>query len=306
MKYLIFVLVLLVSTIQSSYALPSLTNPEGTKVESTTDHQPSNNSFLTPIKRQITKWSIVINREIPKRMKKLKNNPSVSVIFATAFSAFLYGIFHTLGPGHGKMVVATYFLSNGTNIARGAWVGSQVALSHVGGAVFIVLFTDVALKNIISAPASQAFFVKGISYALIMCIGAFMAFQAICKIVHKHENVHTCGHCAKQHHYKNQKETLLSWAIGAVPCTGSLLILLYAMAYNVLWLGLFMVFCIAIGMAVAMTVIGIICIAGKQNVIDRMSSRKANSKLQPSLEFLGSLVIITIGYLFLSTLLSMA
>jgi nickel/cobalt exporter len=182
-------------------------------------------------------------------------------------------------------------------------VGSQVALSHVGGAVLIVLFTDIALKNIISNPETQALWVKGISYVIIMLIGIFMAFQAIQKMIHTHENVHTCGHCSKQHNHKSKKDILLSWAIGAVPCTGSLLILVYAMAYDVLWLGLFMVICIAIGMAITMTAIGMICIAGKKNIIDRISSNKPNSKIQSSLEFLGASTIIFIGYTLLSILL---
>lgn len=298
MKY-IATFLLFVFFMQAVHAFPTQTKATQASTEVLTKAE---TSIFTPIQRQITKWSIIINREIPKRMKKLKNEPSMSVIFTTAFFALLYGVLHTLGPGHGKMVVATYFLSNDAHIKRGIWVGSQVAVTHVGGAVLIVFFTDIALKNVISNPENQALWVKLISYTLIMTIGVFMAFQAIRKLVHKHENVHSCGHCAKHSHGDNhKKETLMSWVVGAVPCTGSLLILVYAMAYEVLWLGLFMVCCIAVGMAIAMIAIGVLCIYGKKNVVDRLTLEQSkNFKIQPLIEIAGALVIILIGYALIS------
>lgn len=298
MKFFIALFCAFVMVAIASHAQPSLRSEQSMRQTQT------ETSIFTPIKQQITKWSITINREIPKRMKKLKNDPSIAVVFASALAAFLYGILHTLGPGHGKMVVASYFLSNGANITRGAWVGSQVALSHVGGAIIIVLATNIALKQVLTNPEAQVFWVKGVSYGLIIAIGLFMAFQATRKLAHKHENIHTCGHCAQHHHHhKSKKEALLSWAIGAVPCTGSLLILVYAMAYDVLWLGLFMVICIALGMALTMTIIGIICISGKKKVIDRISADKKDSKLQPTIELIGALAILFIGSVLLSSLL---
>lgn len=292
------ILFILFLTVQSVFALPPLGERNQTPAGAVYTQDIQNIPVITPLKKWITKWSIKINREIPKRMRKLKNEPTMAVVMASALAAFLYGIFHTLGPGHGKMVVATYFLSNGANMGRGIWVGLQVALSHVGGAIALVLFTDIALRNLLTSPEQQVYWVKLISYGFIIAIGSFMAYQAMQKILHKHENVHTCGHCAKHNHsHKHKKkETLLSWSLGAVPCTGSLLILVYAMAYDVLWLGLFMVISIAIGMAVTMIAIGVICISGKQRIIDHFTENHDKSHvMKGSIELVGSFAIMLIG-----------
>lgn len=298
-KFLLIFLFVLCISLGISNAIPSLKAPEKVNEISVAE-----TSFLTPIKKQIIKLSIMINREIPKRMKELKNNPSISVVVGSAFAAFLYGIVHTLGPGHGKMVVATYFLSHGAHFARGGWVGLQVTLSHVGGAVVIVLLTNITMKSIMTNPEAEVYWIRTVSYGLIIVIGLFMAVQALRKLLHKHDDVHSCGHCSKHSNHNHKKETFLSWCVGAVPCTGSLLILVYAMAYDVLWLGFFMVGCIAIGMAMTMMVIGLICISGKKHIIDKMSVKKEHSKIQPTIEFIGACFIIFIGSVLIHTVLN--
>tara|TARA_R110000868_G_scaffold262401_1_gene520981 strand:+ start:155463 stop:156362 length:900 start_codon:yes stop_codon:yes gene_type:complete len=292
---LIFVLAIAIS---QSYALPSMHASE-TQIQANSSH-----TIFTSVQKQITKWSIVINREIPKRMKVLKDNPSWAVVFASAAAAFLYGIIHTLGPGHGKMVVASYFLTNGAHISRGIWVGVQVALSHVGGAILIVLIANLTLKNVLTNPEQQVFWAKVLSYSIISFIGLFMFYQAMRQWIKNDKHANSCSHCNSQHHHKSKKETILSWAVGAVPCTGSLLILVYAMAYDVLWLGLFMVSFIALGMAITMISIGTICIYGKKKVIDRLTKESNTSFWYILLELFGALTIISIGIILLLDVLN--
>lgn len=285
-------------SITTSQALPSL------HAEKTNIHTKQSESIFAPIQKQITKLSIVINREIPKRMKQLKNNPSWVAILSSTFAAFLYGILHTLGPGHGKMVVASYFLTNGAHIGRGIWMGSQVAISHVGGSLLIVLVANITLKNVLTSPEQQVFWVKIFSYSVIITIGLYMFFQVIRQYLQKGQTIHKCGHCNHQHQHKNKKETLLSWAVGVVPCTGALLILVYAMAYNVLWLGILMVFFIALGMALTMILIGVLCILGKKKFIDKLSKENKTSLWKSLLEILGAVTIIFIGSMLLLNILT--
>ena len=314
MKALFVLMLLLVcqSMVLTSYAIPSLTGGGDTQVESV--QQPTGPAFLLPIRKAFVKWSMVVNREVPKYMGKLKKDPSPAVILSALFMAFMYGVVHTLGPGHGKMVVGTYFLTRGGHFWRGALVGAQVAFSHVIGAVVIVFVTDVALRQILTHPQDQFLWVRAISFGLIILIGIFMLVQAL-RHAFGAEHVHTCSHCshhdhghghdhAHDHHKHDTgatvRETGLSWAVGLVPCTGSLLILLYAMAHDILILGLLMVFCVAVGMACAMTGIGVLALLGKQHVVDRFSKDSTHGhKWQIGLEVLGAIFIILIGSFFL-------
>lgn len=296
MRFLLAFLISLSILIPNSQALPSLSAPQ--EVE----ERHESFSFLHPIKKQLVKWNILINREIPKRMKALKDNPSPAILFTSMLAALAYGILHTLGPGHGKMVVASYFLTNQSQFWRGILVGVQVAFSHVAGAVFLVFATDIVMRQLLTNPEEQVFWVRSISYGLIILIGLFMLSQAVFHALGKGAGS-TCGHCSANKH-RTKKETILAWCIGAVPCTGSLLILLYAMAHDMLWLGLAMVVCVALGMTLTMTVIGIVCILGKKKLIDRyISNSSSGHNWQISLELLGALVITSLGALLLSTVL---
>lgn len=275
-------------------AAPSLSGPkaEVTKSEST--------SFLQPIKLKIFKWNAEINRHVQKRMKALKDDPSPAVIASAVFAAFLYGVLHTLGPGHGKMVVATYFITHGARFWRGIFVGAQIAISHVAGAVLLVLTTDFAMRQILANTDQALYWMRTISFSLIFLIGLYMFWRAWRHAFGKTVSS-TCRHCHHGHGETEQKqqnwrEAIMSWIVGAVPCTGSLLILLYAMAHDVLYLGLLMVFFVAIGMAVTVTLIGWFCIFGKQHIVDRyFTLGRSGHTIHISLEILGSVMIMLIG-----------
>lgn len=299
MKFLLILTLICMNFMPQTNALPSLSAPAEVEAQ----HQ--NFSFLQPLKKQLVQWNILINREIPKRMKALKDNPTPTVILLSILSALAYGILHTLGPGHGKMVVATYFLTHGAQFWRGVFVGIQVAFSHVAGAVFLVFATDIVMRQLFSDPEAQVFWVRAISYSLIILIGVYMLVKAGRHAIGKGAG-HTCGHCSHHaHEHRTKEETILSWCVGAIPCTGSLLILLYAMAHDMLWLGLIMVFFIAVGMAFTMTLIGWLCILGKQKFIDTYLNKTSSSHLwKIALEALGALLIILVGTLFLLTLLT--
>lgn len=301
MKRFIFLCLLTLMAYTPVQAVPSLSASPDVQA------QHESFSFLKPLKKQLVKWNTLINREIPKRMKALKDNPSPAILLSSLLAALAYGVLHTLGPGHGKMVVATYFLTHGAQFWRGSLVGVQVAFSHVAGAVFLVFATDIAMRQLLTDPTAQIFWVRSISYSLIILIGIFMLIQAIRHGLGQNQGGATCGHCNHGHNTAGhtKRETIMSWCVGAIPCTGSLLILLYAMAHNMLWLGLAMVLLIAIGMALAMIAIGWLCILGKQKIIDRYFNRQKSGHIwQIGLEVLGALAIVSIGTLLLLTVVS--
>lgn len=297
MKFIIGICLLFMLSIGSVSAVPSLSAPktEATKSESS--------SFLQPIKLKIFKWNAEINRQVQKRMKALKDHPTPAVILSAVFAAFLYGVLHTLGPGHGKMVVASYFMTHGARFWRGIFVGAQIAFSHVAGAVFLVLTTDFAMRQILANTDQALYWMRTISFSLIFLIGLYMFWRAWRHAFGK-EVSSSCSHCNHGHHehdetsqkHQSRREAVMSWIVGAVPCTGSLLILLYSMAHDVLYLGLLMVFFVALGMAVTVTIIGWVCIFGKQHIVDRYFTLGGSGhKLQISLEVLGSVMIMFIG-----------
>ena len=90
---------------------------------------------------------------------------------------------------------------------------------------------------------------------------------------------------------------LLAFAVGLVPCTGSILILSFAIANGVLWAGYLLVAAIAVGMTITMTLLGLGAI-GANRVIAR---RFATTRLTPGLlDVSGAAIVAGFGLLLLS------
>ena len=85
--------------------------------------------------------------------------------------AFSYGVLHTLGPGHGKAVIITYFVGQGGSLRRGLTMGIQIAVFHVLSAIGVVLLTTLVLRQ--SAPDNYRV-VQLVSYGAISIIGGWM------------------------------------------------------------------------------------------------------------------------------------
>jgi ABC-type nickel/cobalt efflux system permease component RcnA len=268
------------------------------------------NLTLKPIQKQIIKWNIFINKQINKYMKQLKNKQTLWVILVSLFAAFIYGVLHTLGPGHGKMVVVTYFLTQKASFLQGILLGLQTAFAHVMGAIVLIFATNIVLHSFILNPEDHLHLLKSISFGLIIAVGFIMLVKAILHIFGKanagcskcnhahHNHNHNHNHNHEHKHQNTKTQSFIALAIGCVPCTGSLLILLYAMANNMLILGLIMVIFVALGMATAMIILGFLAILGKQKILDKKFTVSKNGhKYTIILEFIGALFIILLGSL---------
>ena len=106
---------------------------------------------------------------------------------------------------------------------------------------------------------------------------------------------------------EEEKEVVSQWllalGIGLVPCTGALLILFYAMAKGMLFVGISLVLAVALGIAVTLSLIGILCILGRQSITRISEEKKEKKKIVIVMQYIGALLIITIGtMLFITTL----
>ena len=96
--------------------------------------------------------------------------------------AFVYGVLHTLGPGHGKAVVVSYFVGAGGSLRRGLLMGGRIAVIHVLSAVLIVFLFDLAVRQATGAAPSDYRLIRLASYGAIIAIGAVMLWRAIAAI----------------------------------------------------------------------------------------------------------------------------
>jgi ABC-type nickel/cobalt efflux system permease component RcnA len=249
-----------------------------------------------------------VHRSMNTTLGEIKDDRSQHALFAGIVFAFLYGAFHAAGPGHGKAVVVSYFLSRHARVLRGFLMGAQISFFHVLSAIAIIAVAHFVLTGFYGAQLAEAPEIKYASYGLIVAIGTFMLLQKLTGwFQHSHAHHHHPHHDDEvedhlhlhQHHGRAQT-TVLSFVVGLVPCSGSILIMVYALANGILLQGLVMTIFIAVGMTLTMAALGMVAIIARDRVLQLMDDRNTPYKvLRHGLEILGPLFIVGVGGILL-------
>ena len=247
------------------------------------------------------------NRAIATHMREIRDGKTAGPLLFGILLALIYGAVHALGPGHGKFVVVTYFLAREAKIARGFLMGLQIAVFHVIAAIVAVYAARAAMRQIFGGEPAELQAVRIISYGLIAIIGLFMLVQALRRVLgkpaghghgHDHEHGHACAHA------HGGQITLLSLTVGLVPCTGALLVMLYALANDILLAGTILVAAISIGMAGTLAFLGVASILFRRAVERGLARRsKSRARFAHGFEIVGGVAVTAVGGLLLAGVL---
>lgn len=208
-----------------------------------------------------------VNRQLNLRLAEINKGSPVALVIGALF-AFAYGVFHAAGPGHGKMLVVSYFIGRDAHPLRGALMGGQIALVHVGGAVIVAAIATAVMTGTAPPSPEDMRGVKLASYAAVAAIGAWMLASVLrggdghLHPHHDHAHDHAHGHAHDRVHRGHGKSqgrssAMVSLVAGAVPCTGAVLVLIYCIANGIPAVGLGLVLLIGLGMAVTLTGFGL-------------------------------------------------
>ncbi len=261
----------------------------------------------------------LVNRAINQQLGAIKRGNDPLAIWSGLLIAFAYGVFHVLGPGHGKTVIAGYFLGHHASWRRGISMASWMAISHVVAAIGIVVVVHLILSRGFATPVDEMMWLRFVSYAAIVLIGLAMLIQAwrgqpvhACAHGHHHGHGHSQDHAHHDHGRHDHSHAhdhqcgpvslrgdqgLLAVAAGFVPCSGAILILVFCLTNGLLWAGVFMTLMIALGMAVTLSAIGLGSIFLRRQTLGRVADSVAVARL---LGFVGPLLITLIGVILLS------
>jgi ABC-type nickel/cobalt efflux system permease component RcnA len=213
----------------------------------------------------------------------------------------LYGAFHAAGPGHGKAVVASYFLSRVARLGRGLLMGAQISLTHVVSAVLVVaalryLFGRWGFGNIEDIRE-----IKLASYALIAATGLLLLWHALrargAEAVdhHHHHHHHGVGLACCSPADSRGGNAAVSLLVGMVPCTGALLVMVYAFANDIVMAGALVALSIAVGMAATMSLIGMAAVFGRRRIAIAGTGSATARRFLSALDLLGPAMIAAVG-----------
>ncbi len=283
--------------------------------------------------------------------------------------AFLYGIFHAAGPGHGKAVISSYVVANEETWKRGvvlsfasALLQALVAVAIVGVAAALLNATAATMKRTVDV-------IEIVSYGLIVLIGLRLlwvkgrAFISTLRTLHKpaavgaavtpadhghhahdhaqHDHAHH-GHAHHDHdhghhhhdhhghdhhhHGQDHDDHASAWghahapepqelagpggwqrglsaivAVGLRPCSGAILVLVFALAQGLFWAGVVATFIMGLGTAITVAVIATIAVGAKSWAQRFANARSGYGMLaMRGIEVGAAVVIIAFGALLLT------
>ena len=134
-----------------------------------------------------------VNAGVAIHMRALETGNSFAAFFLGLGVAFLYGMLHALGPGHGKFVIMSYFMGRELYVLRGLVMAVQMAVVHVIAAVVIVWVADLLLKTSLGIGLADVPGIRAGSFLIIAGIGIYMLYQAVrgSGVIHIPTTIHT-------------------------------------------------------------------------------------------------------------------
>ena len=253
-----------------------------------------------PFLTRITCWQQQLNQKMSFMVRQAKETGSLKPLFILFFIAFIYGVLHAAGPGHGKAVTLSYLVSRKIKVAGGIFLGNMIALFHGLSGVGMVLTVHFIIhKGISGHLESVTRTTQLISYSLIALLGTIMLIKNIMSWTRRNG-----AEKSKQGVYLPARHAHLigiALCVGMVPCPGVLLIMLFCLSLNMIWLGLALVFFFTLGMAVTISAVGVIGLAGKKITFGAIERRKRWVQfIERSIETLAAFMLMTLGGFFLA------
>lgn len=209
--------------------------------------------------------------------------------------SFLYGIFHAAGPGHGKVVISSYVLANETQLRRGVLLSVLSAMLQSVVAVVFVLIAAGLLGMTSIAMGDAANWIGIVSYAMVALLGLWLVLRKVFGWGHSHQHedmaskarghLHTHeGHDHDHDHHEHdhhdhaghahivmpeattgslREQVSVVLAVGLRPCSGALVVLVFALSQGLLPAGIAAVFLMGAGTAITVALLATLAVTAK-------------------------------------------
>ena len=274
--------------------------------------------FFERVGDVLTDFQRRANDEVAFHMNAIERGENFGAFLVALAVAFAYGAVHALGPGHGKFVVVSYFLGREARVMRGVVMAVQIAIVHVIAAVVIVWLADLVLRGGFGLGLSDVPGVRAASFLIIVGIGLYMLCQAVRASLgrrtqghdhdlghdhghdhhhHDHSHHHHHGHSHSHGHGSRAEGGILALAAGMVPCPGAVLIMLYAVANDMIVPGSLLVAAMSLGIGSSICVLGVSAILARQaamRVMERSGGGRA-ATLRHGMNYAGAALVTLVG-----------
>jgi nickel/cobalt transporter (NicO) family protein len=217
--------------------------------------------------------------------------------------SLLYGVLHAVGPGHGKAVISSYLVASRSRIVKGVILSFAASLVQAVSAVAMVgvLALAFGLTRIEIDTGSQ--WLEQASYGTIVLIGLWMLVSAWRGGMHRHSHHHAhhpeLGEAPRNATSTRQYAAILL-ATGMRPCTGAVLVLLFALAQGMFVTGVVAAFVMALGTAITISALAALAVLSRHASLRLAGADEAwHGRIERGLAFFGGFVVVAAGLFLL-------
>lgn len=298
-------------------------------------------------------WQREVNAQLADILYEAKASPFTAGSYLIGFS-FLYGMLHSLGPGHGKVIVTTYLATHPTKAKTSLVLTIVSAFVQAMVAIVLVSVLVWGFSASMRAVNEKAMLFVSLSFALVVVLGGLICWKSIKQILQamraqkpaslhmmsfraiqsnektngnkglvaksgdnapallkvktrhstdSHIHNESCG-CGHQHvpgaDAINRASTWREYvgiiaSIGIRPCTGAIMVLLFANVAGLYWMGVLSAIVMAVGTAFTTSIIALMTLSGKHLVKHYLTS--GSSKNNSRFKLIGYYVQLSCGVL---------
>ncbi|MFW5852338.1 MAG: nickel/cobalt transporter, partial [Bacteroidota bacterium] len=226
---------------------------------------------------------------IVKEYKTEGNKGSIAFIF---FLTFLYGIFHSLGPGHGKVFIFSYILTEKPQPLKAIGMSYIFASIHALSGLVVslaIIFTLNTYSSSETIIADSSTIISRFSFGLITILGIYLLYT----------HLRNRPHHSAPHNQKPAKLSRLIYSIGLIPCPATIITVTFLSSVGLLSIGIISVLFIILGMGVTISAISIISLFSKKLVLRTVSEEnKTYTRIYTTFSLIGASLLILFGTWF--------
>ncbi len=228
--------------------------------------------------------------------------------WSLAILSFVYGIVHAAGPGHGKMVISTYVLTQESRLGRAIVLSVTSSIAQGMTAILAIEATVGLLGLPLRKTQRIETGLETVSYALIMLVGAILVARSGRRAWARQLNRggHPChGPSPRDLGMPLSLRNLVGivGSIGVRPCSGAILVLVVAYALRLRWTGIGAVFAMSLGTAITVSAIALLCVHARTwmlKVAAAMSHRARRLEMAiDAIGMFGGVLVFAFGALLL-------
>jgi ABC-type nickel/cobalt efflux system permease component RcnA len=248
-------------------------------------------------------------RAMTKALSAMRDGGSAA--WGLIWLGFAYGVFHAAGPGHGKAVISAYLVANERSLVRGVTLSAAAALLQALVAIVLVGVAALVFRATARGMTEASRWIEIASFAAVALFGLALTWRKAGALARATAPAggppagagvdEAC--CATHALIAAGTRSVPDWrerlgvivAAGLRPCSGAIIVLVFALSQKMFPAGIAATFAMAAGTALTTSAFAALAVFAKGAALGLAGGRPRFAALGPSIELAAAAFVAVLG-----------